>query len=100
MLNCVVDHILQEFYTLFLSRFRTYKIASIPQTKMTNKDDIYGLVSLKFLRPCEQEGTGDPGDRKRRTCLSSETGYLSEINFYCAIRKRGRIRRFGCKIIN
>ncbi len=46
-----VDHILQEFYTLFLTRFRTYKIASPPQTKMTSKDDIKGLVSLKFLRP-------------------------------------------------
>ena len=39
-LNCVVDHILQEFYTLFLTRFRTYKIASPSQTKMTSKDDI------------------------------------------------------------
>ncbi len=38
-------------YTLFLTRFRTYKIASPPQTKMTSKDDIKGLVSLKFLRP-------------------------------------------------
>jgi hypothetical protein len=38
--NCVVDHILQEIYTLFLTRFRTYKIASPPQTKMTSKDDI------------------------------------------------------------
>jgi hypothetical protein len=35
-----VDHILQEFYTLFLTRFRTYKIALPPQTKMTSKDDI------------------------------------------------------------
>ncbi len=49
--KCTVDHILQEFYTLFLSRFRTYKITSPPQTKMTSKDDIKGLVSLKFLRP-------------------------------------------------
>jgi hypothetical protein len=49
MLKCTVDHILQEFYTLFLTRFRTYKIASPPQTKMTSKDDIKGLVSLKFL---------------------------------------------------
>jgi hypothetical protein len=40
VLNCVLDHILQEFYTLFRTRFRTYKIASPPQTKMTNKDDI------------------------------------------------------------
>ncbi len=50
-MNCTVDHILQEFYTLFLTRFRTYKIVSSPQTKMTSKDDIKGLVSLKFLRP-------------------------------------------------
>jgi hypothetical protein len=34
-----------------LTRFGTYKIASPPQTKMTSKDDIKGLVSLKFLRP-------------------------------------------------
>jgi hypothetical protein len=32
-LNCAVDHIPQKFYTLFLTRFRTYKIASQPQTK-------------------------------------------------------------------
>ncbi len=49
VLKCTVDHILQ-FYTLFLTRFRTYKIASPTQTKMTSKDDIKGLVSLKFLR--------------------------------------------------
>ncbi len=52
VLKCTVDHILQEFYTLFLTRFRTYNIASPPQTKMTSKDDIKGLVSLKFLCPC------------------------------------------------
>ncbi len=51
VLKCTVDHILQEFYTLFLTRFRTYKITSPPLTKMTSKDDIKGLVSLKFLRP-------------------------------------------------
>ncbi len=33
VLKCTVDHILQEFYTLFLARFRTYKIASPPQIK-------------------------------------------------------------------
>jgi hypothetical protein len=43
-----------QFYTLFLTRFRTYKIASPPQTKMTSIDDIKGLGSLKFLRPCLQ----------------------------------------------
>jgi hypothetical protein len=51
VLKCTVDNILQEFYTLFLTRFRTYKIASPSLTKMTSKDDIKGLVSLKFLRP-------------------------------------------------
>jgi hypothetical protein len=51
VLNCTVDHILQEFYTLVLTRFRTYKIVSPPKRKMTSKDDIKGLVSLKFLRP-------------------------------------------------
>jgi hypothetical protein len=45
MLNCAVDHILQKFYTLFLARFRTYKIATPPK-QMTSKDDIKGLVSL------------------------------------------------------
>jgi len=49
---CCVDHILQEFYTLFLTRFRIYKIATPSQTKMTSKDDIKGFVSLKFLRLC------------------------------------------------
>jgi hypothetical protein len=29
-----------EFYTLFLTRFRAYKIALSPPTKMTNKDEI------------------------------------------------------------
>ncbi len=33
VLRCVVDHILQEFNTLFLTRFRTFKIATPPQTK-------------------------------------------------------------------
>ncbi len=51
VLKCTVDHILHEFYTLFLTRFRTYKIASSPLTKMTSKYDMKGLLSLKFLRP-------------------------------------------------
>jgi hypothetical protein len=33
VLSCVGDHILQEFITLFLTRFRAYKIATPPQTK-------------------------------------------------------------------
>jgi hypothetical protein len=66
-LNCSVDHILQEFYTLFLTRFRTYIIASPPQTKITSKHDIKGLVSLKFLRAClyPSSGGGEEGPRVR-----------------------------------
>ncbi len=33
VLSSVVDHILQEFNTLFLTRFRTYKTATPSQTK-------------------------------------------------------------------
>jgi hypothetical protein len=29
MLNCDVDHILQKFYTMFLARFRTYKMGEM-----------------------------------------------------------------------
>jgi hypothetical protein len=99
---CTVDHILQGFYTLFLTRFRTYKIASPPQTKMTSKDDIKRLVSLKFLRPwrhaCsiaavqpyrEWEKTKmDPvrvnvkRDKDQRALLSS-TGHIKSINSLC-----------------
>ncbi len=32
MLSLVGDHILQEFNTLYLTRFRVYKIAKPPQT--------------------------------------------------------------------
>ena len=63
VLNCVVDHILQEFYTLFLTRWRTYKIATPPQTKVTSKDDIKGFVSLKFLRLWAGLATWGPPNR-------------------------------------
>jgi hypothetical protein len=33
VLSVVGDHILQEFNTLYLTRFRTYKIVKPPQTK-------------------------------------------------------------------
>ncbi len=67
-LNCTVDHILQEFYSLFLTRFRTYKIVSPPQTKMTSKDDNKGLVSLKFLRPWYSSSPVDGCSRSLSTC--------------------------------
>ncbi len=41
-LKCTVDHILREFYTLFLTRFGTYKIASSPQTKWPVKTTFRG----------------------------------------------------------
>jgi hypothetical protein len=34
VLSCVGDHILQKVNTWFLTRFRTYKIATPPQTKI------------------------------------------------------------------
>ncbi len=49
VLNCAVDHILQEFSTLLLTSFRTYKIASPPQTKKTSKDDIKGTQEWEFF---------------------------------------------------
>ncbi len=47
--------ILQEFYTLFLTRFKTYKIATPPQTKMTSKRPHYGIGVFKVpssMCPC------------------------------------------------
>ncbi len=49
MLCCAVDHILQEFYTVFL--VQNLQNCFTTPNKMTSKDDINGLVSLKFLRP-------------------------------------------------
>ncbi len=46
---CCVGHILQEFYTLFLTRYLPNCFTT--PNKMTSEDDIKGLVSLKFLRP-------------------------------------------------
>jgi hypothetical protein len=75
VLKCVVDHILQEFNTPFLARFRTYKIASPTPNKVTSKDDIKGVVSLKFLRPCGQQFT-KLGRKYQHDYL-----YLQSLNF-------------------
>jgi hypothetical protein len=40
VLSCVVDHILREFITMFMTRFRTYKIATPTPNKNASKDDI------------------------------------------------------------
>jgi hypothetical protein len=48
---------------LFLTRFRTNKIASPPQTKMTSKTT-FRVLSFKFLRPClgvSRPGGQEPG---------------------------------------
>jgi hypothetical protein len=39
VLSCVGDHILQEFNTMFLTRFRTHKIALPPQTNLGGKGE-------------------------------------------------------------
>ncbi len=57
MLNCVVDHILQEFNTLFLIRFRTYKIAPPPQIKTPVKIH-FGIgffIVLSSMRKTKRE---------------------------------------------
>ncbi len=67
MLGPVGDHILQEYKTLFLTRFRTYKIATPPQTKtpvkMTFRDwCLYSsFIHEKRIRLGGQfRGEGDP----------------------------------------
>jgi hypothetical protein len=39
-------------------QIQNLQIVSKPQTKVTSKDDIKGLVSLKFLRPCKWGTSG------------------------------------------
>ncbi len=38
--GCVIEHILQKFYTLYLTRFSTYKIAGPPQLKPRKGGDL------------------------------------------------------------
>jgi hypothetical protein len=75
VLNCVVDHILQEFYALFLTRFRTYKIASPPKAKKTSKDDIYGWVFFKV----PSSMFGPPGPPPPQSPTSITEGYLDSF---------------------
>jgi hypothetical protein len=94
LLSCVGDHILQEFNTLLLTRFRPYKIATPPQTKtlegrrpQTDKhlpqNPFRGqffrfFISLIFLRKrtCQPRSEIHPGSRRvivqmRDTCQTS-----------------------------
>ncbi len=73
-------------YSLFLTRFRTYKIASPPLPKMTSNYDIKGLVSLKFLRPCFKLFTLIFSDKSVQTLSSERPKLYSEPcfnNFFC-----------------
>jgi hypothetical protein len=45
-----LETILQEFNTLFLTRFRTYKIATPPRTKKTYTPAAKSLYRSIFLR--------------------------------------------------
>ncbi len=61
VLNCALDHILQEFYALFLTRFWIYQIAPAPQTKWPVKTTL-GIGVCKVpssMTTCnEREGRG------------------------------------------
>jgi hypothetical protein len=83
VLKCTVDHILQEFYTLFLTRFRTYKIALPPQTKLTSKDDIKELVSLSSF---VHAFTPPPPPHKLFWCYGSIISPFSESSSRYALR--------------
>jgi hypothetical protein len=48
VLSCVGDHILQEFNTLFLTRFRTYKIALTPRKQKPRRGG--GLRQINTCR--------------------------------------------------
>ncbi len=81
--SCAVDHILQEFYTLLLTRFRTYQIASPPQTKWPLKTTLRGLVPLKFLRTWLYSIECDMGERggggKRSVWIPSCINFTSSL---------------------
>ncbi len=51
MLSCVGDHILQEFNTLFMTRFRNYKIARPLRTKTKEEK---GPETDKHLNTCRK----------------------------------------------
>jgi hypothetical protein len=48
--NCAVDHIRQEFYSVS-DQIQNLQNCFTTPNKMTSEDDIKGLVSLKFFRP-------------------------------------------------
>jgi hypothetical protein len=56
VLSCVVDHILQKFSTLFLTRFRVYKIATPPNKTPVKTTFRNWCLNSSFVHGVEYEG--------------------------------------------
>jgi hypothetical protein len=81
VLSCVVDHILQEFNTLFLIRFETYKIATSPQTKAPVKTTFWDrCLYSSFLLALKPPPSPSPMKRVS-PFLNFNTGMLYIIFF-------------------
>ncbi len=69
--NCAVDHILQEILHSVTDQIQNLPNCYTTPNKMTSEDDIEGLESLKFLRPCFESSLGcvvqvrEPADGSR-----------------------------------
>ncbi len=59
-----VDNILQEFNTLFLIRFRTYKIATTPQTKTPVKTTFRDWCGVEGVEGFAMNSEGISGGRE------------------------------------
>ncbi len=85
VLSCVVDHILQGFNNLFLTRLRTYKIAASPQTKTPVKTTfrdrcLYSSFVHVWSPP------PPPGKTKcRMYCIGGRPRYGGLVHLLCLI---------------
>jgi len=68
MLSRVGGHTLQEFYTLYLTRFRTYKIANPPQDKKRGPQTDNQLPQSPFA-----------GHLTKQVCIAFYESYLSTL---------------------
>jgi hypothetical protein len=89
VLSYVVDHIWQEFNTVFLTRFRTYKISTPPQTKRPLKTTFRDwclhssfVHDRHYWRVSRREGLQPKKTTAEITgifqYISSATGYVGE----------------------
>jgi hypothetical protein len=78
VLSPVGGHILQEFYHLYLTRFRTYKIARSPQTKT-------------------REGRGPQKDKNLPQ--SPYRGKFFRLRHFALVSKRLKTIRKGVEVI-